>query len=145
MSQYLPGLCFMFGLMKYKGLDNEAESVNEAKFDKLKLIIGGSSYGLTGLFYYLAVITIPVSVSVILLMQAIWMGVALEAVLTRRWPSLLKIIAMGTTLIGTVLSVYNWSEDFNLDKWGMFWGVASAISYTAALTVSNSTKRAITF
>lgn len=42
-------------------------------------MLAGIPIGLTGICYYYSIKYIPVSVSVVLIMQTIWMGVVMEA------------------------------------------------------------------
>jgi drug/metabolite transporter (DMT)-like permease len=69
-----------------------------------KLIVAGTSLGLTSIFYYLAVQYITVSVGIVLLMQTVWMGVILEMILHKKVPGLRKIVSVFIILAGTVLA-----------------------------------------
>src|SRR5690606_25474686 len=69
-----------------------------------KLIVAGLAMGLTGTSYYMAVKYVPVSVGIVLLMQAVWMGVVLEMVLHRKAPGVRKIVATVIILGGTALA-----------------------------------------
>jgi drug/metabolite transporter (DMT)-like permease len=107
------------------------------KWDVSKLILAGTSLGFTGLFYYSAVQTIDVSICIVLLMQSVWMGVLLEALLENKLPNTLKIIAVGIVLAGTIFAtdaIHNFSS---LDPTGLLWGILAALSYTVSLYTSN--------
>jgi drug/metabolite transporter (DMT)-like permease len=105
--------------------------------ESIQLVVAGSSLGFTGLFYYSAVQTIDVSICIVLLMQSVWMGVLLEALLERKFPNTLKIIAVTIVLLGTLFAtdaIHNFSS---LDPAGLLWGILAAISYTVSLYTSN--------
>ena len=104
----------------------------------LKLILGGTSMGLTSMFYYFSVKYIPVSVAIVLLMQSVWMGLLLEAVLDKKVPSLKKMLAVVIVLLGTGLATNIFSGLHELNLKGLAWGLAAGLSYTVALYSSNS-------
>lgn len=135
-AQYMVGLVVMGCLWLFR--KKEPVKRPEGRYDMVKLIAGGTSYGLTGLFYYLSVQYIPVSICVILLMQTIWMGVVLEGLLAGRWPGLNKSIAVVIVLLGTVLATNVLSAHSSPDIRGLLWGMAAAVTYTISLYVSNS-------
>jgi drug/metabolite transporter (DMT)-like permease len=107
------------------------------KSSVIKLILAGTSMGFTGIFYYRAVHFIPVSLCIVLLMQSVWMGVVMEALLERKFPSTKKIIAVITVLMGTVLATKVYSDLRTLDLEGLMWGILGALSYTVSLYTSN--------
>jgi drug/metabolite transporter (DMT)-like permease len=135
-AQYLVGLVVMGCLWLFR--KNDPVKRQEGRHDVAKLIAGGTSYGLTGVFYYLSVQYIPVSICVILLMQTIWMGVVLESLLAAKWPGLNKCAAVVIVLLGTVLATNVLSAEGSPDMKGVLWGMAAAVTYTISLYVSNS-------
>lgn len=100
------------------------------------LILGSSSIGLTGSFYYLSVIHASVSISVVLLMQSVWMGIALDAALSRRLPEPAKLVATALVLSGTVVATNVLSTEVSVSPLGYVFGVLAALSYTAVIWVS---------
>lgn len=108
------------------------------RFSILKLMIGGTSMGLTSVFYYFAVKYIPVSVGIVLLMQSVWMGLLLEAVLDKKVPSKRKLAATLIVLLGTALATNIFSASHELNWKGIAWGFAAGFSYTISLYSSNS-------
>lgn len=136
-SQYLIGLTTI-GLLVL--LNSKARKDTPAVNDKYlvpKLIVGGSTFGLTGFFYYLSVHYIPVSVAVVLLMQAIWMGIVAEAILTKKFPDAFKCVAVIMVLFGTLLATDAIENMHLLDVRGLMWGLAAALMYTIMLLISN--------
>ncbi len=104
----------------------------------LMLILSGTSMGLTSIFYYLSVKYIAVSIGIILLMQTVWMGVVLESVLHKQFPSAIKIIAALIILVGTALAANLVNVDVVLDWRGVAFGLLAAICYTVTLYSTNS-------
>jgi drug/metabolite transporter (DMT)-like permease len=136
-AQYTLGLLALGIITLVKSRAGKQPAAPAQKYDRLKLIIGGTAYGLTGTFYYMSVKYIPVSVCVVLLMQTIWMGIVLEAVLARQWPSKGKCLAVLIILGGTLLATNAINNRYGLDIRGIMWGLASAVTYTIMLFVSN--------
>ena len=106
--------------------------------DKKKLIVAGTSLGFTSLFYYLAVQYINVSIAIVLLMQTVWISILVESVLSRKFPSAKKLIAMVLVLFGTVLATNLINQDAELNGKGLFWGFLAACSFTTTMFTSNS-------
>lgn len=102
-----------------------------------QLMVAGTSMGMTSLFYYLAVKYIPVSIGIVLLMQTVWMGVVLEALLTKTLPSGRKIISVLIVLAGTALATNLIKSDVQLDWRGIGWGLLAAASFTTTMFTSN--------
>ncbi|MCO6147375.1 DMT family transporter [Flavobacterium sp. NRK1] len=136
-SQYLIGLAAIGMLVLFNNKAKQNDSSATYKYINLKLMLGGCAFGLTGFFYYLSVIYIPVSVAVVLLMQAIWMGIVAEAVLARKMPDAFKTAAVIMVLAGTVMATNAIANINKLDARGIIWGFAAAVMYTIMLLVSN--------
>ena len=126
------GLVFLALLSKKKTRLNKASGKS-----KLKLILFGTSMGLTSCFYYLAIQYIPVSIAIILLMQAIWMGGVLEIFLDKTKPDPLKIIGSIVVLAGTILAVNIFENIHSLSYIGLGFGLLASLSYTVTLTATN--------
>jgi len=140
-SQYLIGL-FTIGLLAlFNKNTRQPETSTEDKYTVLKLMAGGTTFGLTGFFYYLSVKYIPVSVAVVLLMQAIWMGIVAEALFTRKFPDFYKCIAVIMVLFGTLLATNAISSLDTLNITGVLWGLLAALAYTIMLMVSSGVAR----
>lgn len=107
------------------------------KYSVLWLVLAGTSLGFTGVFYYRAVLYIPVSLCIVLLMQSVWMGVVLEAILERKRPETNKIIAVLLVLIGTLLATEVYKDVNGISWQGVSWGMLGALSYTISLYTSN--------
>jgi drug/metabolite transporter (DMT)-like permease len=103
----------------------------------IKLIVAGTSLGLTSIFYYLSVQYIPVSVAIVLLIQTVWMGVLVEMILQRKVPGPRKIIAVVIILAGTILATNLFKQSIRVNWTGFGWGLMAALSYTATMYSSN--------
>lgn len=115
-----------------------ASQSGAARNSILKLMLGGTSMGLTSMCYYFSVKYIPVSVAIVLLMQSVWMGLLLEAVLDKKRPSAKKLAATVIVLIGTGLATNIFSGLQELNFKGLAWGFAAGFSYTISLYSTNS-------
>lgn len=139
-SQYSVGfivlwlLALLFKLRKEK---RETQLKDYERKDVFKLIAAGTSLGFTGLFYYSAVQTIDVSICIVLLMQSVWMGVVLEAILEKKPPSSNKIVAVALVLFGTIFATDAYANFNQLDAQGLLWGGLAAVSYTVSLYTAN--------
>ena len=136
-SQILLGLLGMFLINAFRRNKEAANNVKPTQKNKLHLIIAGTSMGFTSVFYYLAVVYIPVSIGIVLLMQTVWMGVVLEAILTKTLPGIRKIIAVLIVLTGTAMatSLINTNE---IPDWrGIVLGLMAAAAFTANMFASN--------
>lgn len=105
---------------------------------RLKLIFFGTSFGMTSIFYYLSIQYIPVSMGIILLMQSIWMGVVLEAILQKKIPGTVKILATFTILAGTLLATNIFFESATINWKGIMLGMLAASSYTVSIYASSN-------
>lgn len=136
-SQFVLGLLGMLLINAFQKNKKGNKVIKASGMDIKQLMLAGSSLGFTSLFYYLAVKYIPVSIGIVMLMQTVWMGVVLEALLSRTFPSTRKIIAVLIVLIGTALAT-NITESSSLPDWrGIGWGLLAAASFTTTMFTSN--------
>ncbi|MTH17630.1 DMT family transporter [Flavobacterium sp. LC2016-01] len=113
------------------------KAVNKSRKSYIKLIISGTSLGFTSIFYYMAVRYIPVSLGIVLLIQAVWMSLVLEMLQKRKRPEIYKITAVCIIIFGTILAT-DVLHQYNQINWkGVGWGILAAISYTATMYSSN--------
>jgi drug/metabolite transporter (DMT)-like permease len=95
-------------------------------------VAAGVSFG-----YYHALALLPSAAAVTLLFQFVWMGVVLQAIIERKLPDRLTVLSVLVILFGTVLAagLLDW-KDTPLDPLGIFYGLLSALFYTAFLYLS---------
>ncbi|MFV0196364.1 EamA family transporter [Empedobacter falsenii] len=118
---------------------NKNNSIPKVKpKDKKRLILAGTSLGFTSLFYYLSVQYINVSIAIVLLMQTVWLSILVESILTKKFPSAKKLIAMILVLIGTAMATNLINQDVELNPKGLFWGFLAACSFTTTMFTSNT-------
>ncbi|GGB72428.1 permease [Flavobacterium suaedae] len=136
-SQFILGLIGLLIINAFRKQSKKAETVKASNKDIKQLMLAGTSLGFTSLFYYLAVRYIPVSIGIVMLMQTVWMGVVLEGILSKSFPSARKTIAAIIVLAGTVLAT-NLIETDTLPDWrGVGWGLLAAASFTTTMFTAN--------
>lgn len=136
-SQFILGIIGILIINAFQKSRKGRDVVNATPKDAWQLVLAGTSTGFTSLFYYIAVKYIPVSIGIVLLMQTVWMGVILEALITRRLPSTRKVISAAIILVGTVLAT-NLIKQESLPDWrGIAWGLLAAASFTTTMFTSN--------
>jgi len=138
LSQYCIGFAGLLILTLFR--KRRAASTTKASGIKglFKLIIAGTSLGLTSVFYYFSVQYVPVSVAIVLLMQTVWMGVILEMILHKKPPGLRKIASVFIILAGTVLATNLYKQSVTVNWTGFGWGLMAALCYTATMYSSNN-------
>lgn len=138
LSQYGLGFLGLLILNVFQKKTSPSSSQKMGFKSTLKLIMAGSSLGLTSTFYYLSVQYIPVSAAIVLLMQTVWIGAVLETILYRKFPSQRKIVSIVLVLIGTLLAVNLIKETAMINWKGFLYGMLAALSYTATMYSSNN-------
>ncbi len=135
-SQFVIGIIGLLILNVLVKKKDETTIKKSNKSNIFKLILAGTSLGLTSTFYYLAVQLIPVSIGIVLLMQTVWMGVVLDIILTKKMPSFGKIIAVILILFGTILATNMLFDVQKINFIGIGWGLLAAVSYTISVYTS---------
>lgn len=138
LSQYILGFAGLLILSLFSKTKQKVKTEKSNFKSVFKLILAGTSLGLTSTFYYLSVQYVPVSVAIVLLMQTVWMGVIAEMIIYKKIPGLRKIISVLIILIGTVLATNLLQESVIINWTGFFWGIMAALSYTATMYSSNN-------
>jgi len=137
-SQFILGIIAVLIINAFQKIRNNGTVIKAGKRDITQLMIAGTSTGLTSIFYYLAVKYIPVSIGIVLLMQTVWMGVLLEMVIDKKFPSAIKIAAVVIVLIGTALATNLIDNETTLDWRGIVLGLLAAASFTTTMYTANS-------
>lgn len=88
----------------------------------------GACTFLTGVFYYFSLQSLPASIAIILLFQFTWIGVVIESIVTRKWPSKattwsIILLLIGTILAGGIIS----GDDIQLNVTGVLLGLGAAL------------------
>jgi drug/metabolite transporter (DMT)-like permease len=136
-AQFSIGIIIILGINAFQKFKNEGGFKKASSLDIKKLMLLGTSTGLTSIFYYLAVKYIPVSIGIVLLMQTVWMGVVLEMFLENKLPSRIKIVAVSIVLLGTALATNLFNDTIELDWKGIVLGLLAAASFTTTMYAAN--------
>ncbi|MGJ3355152.1 EamA family transporter [Providencia sp. Je.9.19] len=105
----------------------------------LMMLLTGTTTGLTGLLYYASLQHLSPALGVVLFLQFTWMGVAINAVVTRRMPPVMTLISVFVILVGTVLAtglLNNGSISFHWS--GVALGLCAALSNAIRVYVSGA-------
>ena len=103
----------------------------------VSLLAAGITISITGIFYGFAVEQLPASLAVVLLFQFTWIGVILESVVERTFPSREKRVSIVILIVGTLLAggVFEPSEG-DVTTNGILFGLVSAVSFAVYIFVS---------
>lgn len=110
--------------------------------DALLSMLLGVPSGLTSLLYYKSLTTLSASMAVIFLFQFVWMGTAADVLLHRRLPDGRKSIAVVLLIIGSALAAGVVGAELPAGE-GIFWGMLSALAYTAFIVGSGKAPQAV--
>lgn len=136
--QYFIGFVFLLGL-ELVWRRTSAEEIKKVPFkSKSKLILWGTSLGLTTTLYYLSIQYVPVSVGIILLMQSIWISLLLEIVVHKKRPDTAKVVGVVIVLIGTLLATNIFDAKLDLSIKGLLLGLGAGASYALSIFASSS-------
>lgn len=136
-SQFILGIIAILIINAISKVKKGATVTNASPREITQLMVAGTSTGLTSIFYYLAVKYIPVSIGIVLLMQTVWMGVLLEMMLEKKWPSRIKVISVAVVLLGTALATDLLNNEKPLDWRGIVLGLLAAASFTTTMFTAN--------
>lgn len=143
LAQFITGVVFLYVYAWMQKQKNQTPEINIQKPEnqlnpKIQLILFGASTGLTSCFYYSSLQYISVSFAIILLMQSIWMGLVLEAILRKTQIELYKLMGATLVLLGTGLAANVLSEDASVNVIGFIYGLLAALSYTITIYASST-------
>lgn len=95
------------------------------------LLTVGTTMSMTGIFYAISVEELPASIAVVLLFQFTWIGVVIEAIANRTFPSREKVISIIILFAGTLFAggVFEGLGQ-NFSTKGMIFGLLAAVSFS---------------
>lgn len=105
-----------------------------------KLLLTGTPFGLTGIFYYQSLQTLNASLAIIFLFQFVWIGSVFDYLFNKHLPSLQKILSIIILLLGSMFAA-NISSPQNISMAGSIWGLLAAFSYTIFSFLSSSIEK----
>lgn len=102
---------------------------------KLKwlVVISGSSMGFTNTFYLLSLAYVPVAIAAVMMMQSVWLSIAISCLVHRKGPTVTQVISVITILLGTILATGLFPLSQSISWKGMGLSFLSALAY--ALTI----------
>lgn len=136
-AQFSIGILFILAINAFQKFKKGTVVLKASPTNIKKLMLIGTSTGLTSIFYYLSVTYIPVSIGIVLLMQTVWMGVVLEMFLEKKLPSRIKILSVLIVLFGTSLATNLFSTTLQLNWKGIILGLLAAASFTTTMFAAN--------
>lgn len=136
-SQFVLGMAGMLLIIGFQYIKNKNDIKTPSSKNRFQLMLAGTSLGLTSIFYYCCLQYIEVSIAIILLMQTVWMGVFLEAILQKKQPSKQKLAAVLIVLIGTVFASKLINSELLFSWKGFVLGLLSAASFTTTMFTAN--------
>lgn len=104
----------------------------------VQLLLSGIPLGLTSIFYYNALKYLDASLAVVCLFQFVWMGALFETLVTRKLPSVRKLISIGILLCGSVMAAGVISKGAFVLNEGLVWGMLAAVTYTLTVLASGT-------
>ncbi|MNQ17414.1 EamA-like transporter family protein [compost metagenome] len=138
-SQFFLGFIVLCIFTTISGKSSAAVKAPEKKLRScVKLIVAGTSLGFTSIFYYMAVKYVPVSICIVLLVQAVWMSLVLEMLQKQKQPEFSKIATVAIIIFGTLIATDVWHQYNQINWTGVGWGLLAALSYTATIYSSNN-------
>jgi drug/metabolite transporter (DMT)-like permease len=140
-SQMLVGAILLWSVVLFN--QNKKSNSTIKKFSKptnkevFLLTVLGSTTGLTGMFYYLALQFIPASLAIVLMFQFTWIGVLLESILNRKLPERSKLFSLIPLILGTLFATNIITDGIESLNWqGVVFGLLSALSYSIFILLS---------
>ncbi|MYL70334.1 EamA family transporter [Halobacillus litoralis] len=124
--QMLIAFVFLWGISLFKKISWRGTS----RGDLFKIMLTGTSVGLTSIFYYGAMQYLPASIAIILLFQFVWIGMIYEWIFTKVIPTSINFLSLVVTLLGVVCaSGVIGGGFFELPMAGLLLGLLSGFSY----------------
>lgn len=103
----------------------------------LLLMTIGIVNALTGILYGQALLDLPAAIAIVFLFQFTWIGIVIEAIVQREWPSRSKLLSIPFLLIGTAIAggIFELNE-VTITLEGAFFGFLSAITFAIFIFLS---------
>ncbi len=86
--------------------------------------------------YFFALKYVSATVTIILMFQYVWMGIAIQAIVERQRPRLITLASGAIVIFGTVLTTGVFEEEISLNIIGVVLGLVSALAYAIFLFLS---------
>jgi drug/metabolite transporter (DMT)-like permease len=140
------GIQYLFGLLMLLAAFLFTKKVKVSLMQVFSLLGIGLLLAMTGVFYGMSLSMVPATIAVVMLFQFTWIGLLIEAVYLKKWPSNKKLVSvvflwMGTLLAGGVVSAgsFSWFENIA----GILYGLAAAFTFALFLFLSGKVARKV--
>ncbi|HEY4554220.1 MAG TPA: DMT family transporter [Bacillaceae bacterium] len=110
-----------------------------------ELLFVGLFVSLTSILYANSLALVPAAIAVVMLFQFTWIGILIEAVHTRKFPSSAKLVSVLLLWMGTLLAAgigsagFDWRENMA----GVVYGLLSAVSFALFIFFSGKAGRGV--
>ena len=140
-SQYLFG--FFLALILFITTQRTLPKVS--KSGAFMLIFAGTLTAITGIVYGQSLNYLPASLAVVMLFQFTWIGLFIDCIIKKRFPSRIEIISLAFLFGGTIFAAGILDVDLSQIPWqGWALGFAAAFSFAAFLQVNSYPVKGIT-
>lgn len=140
-SQYLFG--FILALILFVATQRTLPKVS--KSGAFMLILAGSLTAITGMVYGHSLNYLPASLAVVMLFQFTWIGLFIDCIIKKRFPSRIEFISLAFLFGGTIFAAGILDVDLSQISWqGWALGFAAAFSFAAFLQVNSYPVQGIT-
>ncbi|MER1958724.1 MAG: DMT family transporter [Solibacillus sp.] len=140
-SQYLFG--FFLALILFIVTQRTLPKVS--KSGAFMLIFAGTLTAITGMVYGQSLNYLPASLAVVMLFQFTWIGLLIDCIIKKRFPSRIEFISLALLFGGTIFAAGILDVDLSQIPWqGWALGFAAAFSFAAFLQVNSYPVKGIT-
>lgn len=140
-SQYIIG----FGLALLIFLATQRQLPKLSKSGWLTVIGAGAFTGTTGIVYGQSLNYLPASLAVVMLFQFTWIGLFLDCIFHKRWPTRPELISLVFLVGGTILAAGIVDVDLSNIAWqGWAFGLAAAFSFACFVQFNSRPVEGIT-
>lgn len=140
-SQYIIG----FMLVALIFVMTQRQLPKPSKNGLLILIWSGIFTGTTGIVYGESLKYLPASLAVVMLFQFTWIGLLIDCVLHRRWPSRAEIISLIILFAGTILAAGVLNVDLSgIPIQGWLFGFAAAVTFACFIQFNSRPVEGVT-
>lgn len=140
-SQMFLGALMLWGIALFKYKEWKPFTLTTM----IKIMVAGTFTGLTGVFYYTSLQTVPASIAIILLFQFTWIGVLYEWVFERKKPTKETYLSLVLVFAGTLLAANVIEGQFQaLSLFGILMGLCAAFTFAAFIYVSGRVSTEVT-
>ncbi|WP_274308760.1 EamA family transporter [Solibacillus daqui] len=140
-SQYLFG--FFLALILFVTTQRTLPKVS--KSGAFTLLLAGSLTAITGTVYGQSLNYLPASLAVVMLFQFTWIGLFMDCMIKKRFPSRIELISLAFLFAGTILAAGILDVDLSQIAWqGWVLGLVAAFSFAAFLQVNSRPVEGVT-